>query len=372
MGLGILALVVVVLGFLIDPIVTWRTRVVLRDMEGMRGTFDDVSVSPLDLSYEIWGLSIQKVLADGKGVPYLDVERARFGLYWKELVKRHLVAVVDLDAPRLRLVSTKAKDRQKETGEEAGKGIEDLAPFLLDRMQVKDGELLWIDAREPERPALRIHGIEGTLENFASRKALAKNEPTVLAMRGTLQKTGKVSVFATADPLAKKLTFAGQGRVEGLRLVELRSLLATKSDVSPDEGALDMNIRFEAKDGILRGGIRPIVKGGELRASEEGLKPKVKELIGNAALNIFSDDVPGRDAVATTIPIRGRVDDPEAQAVPTIVGILRNAFVRGLEDGLSGLPPPTAKQKENTLEQARRAFSPKRSAQPRAQPSDGK
>ena len=35
----------------------------------------------------------------------------------------------------------------------------------------------------------------------------------MLAARGALQRKGRVQVFATADPLAKELTFAGQGRV---------------------------------------------------------------------------------------------------------------------------------------------------------------
>jgi hypothetical protein len=127
-------------------------------------------------------------------------------------------------------------------------------------------------------------------------------------------------------------------------------------------------VKFRAEEGKLSGGIRPIVKGGGTRAAEPGLGPKLKSLLADAAISIFSDDVPGRDAVATTIPIEGTVDDPEAQLWPTVLGVVRNAFVRGLADSLAGLPPPKAGEKEGKLDQARRALSPKRGNQPRAQP----
>lgn len=46
--------------------------------------------------------------------------------------------------------------------------------------------------------------------------------------------------------------------------------------------------------------------------------------------------------------------------------MIRNAFVRGVADSLRGLPPPKAKEKQSTLEQARRALGKGRP--PRAQP----
>ena len=50
---------------------------------------------------------------------------------------------------------------------------------------------------------------------------------------------------------------------------------------------------------------------------------------------------------------------------------LRHAFVRGLSDSLQGLPPPKAKEPEGVVHQARRALTPGRGQQPRAQPEPG-
>lgn len=388
--LAAIALVIAAAVLALEPLAEWRTRRALAGLEGMTSRFSAVRVSLLDLSYEIDDLRVEKRSAEGKALPFFQARRIRLGLLGREILRGHLVGRVDLDAPKLNLVQrsstegpgeaarpggedTAAKNpRAHAAGQEVqeaptlGRALSRLTPFLLDRVQVRRGEILWVDAREPTRPQLWFHGIEATIENFATRPALSRGEPTVLAARGTVQRTGKASLFATADPLAKKLTFAGQGRVEGLALAELGELIGAKSDVAPDRGTIDMSLRFRAEDGRLSGGLRPILRGVGTRASKPGIGAKLKSFLADTSLNIFKDDVPGRHAVATTIPIEGRVDDPNLQLVPTILGVVRNAFVRGLSDSLQGLPPPKAKERESTLEQARRALGKGR--QPAAQP----
>ncbi|HET8540471.1 MAG TPA: DUF748 domain-containing protein [Anaeromyxobacter sp.] len=359
----------------LDPIAEWRTRKVLSEIEGMRTTFSDVEVGVVGLSYTIRDLRIEKLSAGGAALPFFAVERLHLTLNWRELLRGDVVARVDLDAPRLNVIQKKATGQpasaqQIQETPKVGRKLRDLAPFLVDRAQVKDGQVLVVDASEPERAVVRIHGIELTLENFATRPALARGEPTVLAARGTLQRSGRISAFATADPLAKHVTFAGQGRIEGLRLAELSGLIGAHSDVTAEKGVLDMSLRFRADDGRISGGIRPVVKGASTRPSRPGLLADLESALADAALALFEDDVPGREAVATTIPISGTVDDPKAQAIPTVIGVLRNAFVRGLADSLSGLPPPKAKEREGVLEQARRGLS--RGGQPRAQPREEK
>ncbi|GAO04046.1 DUF748 domain-containing protein [Anaeromyxobacter sp. PSR-1] len=371
-ALGILLVLGIAARLALDPIATWRTRKVLAGLEGMRGTFSDVEIRLLALSYVIHHLRIVKLGAGGEALPYLEVERAELGVYGKELLRGHLVAGVELRRPKLNLLVGKARERTQAAKEapEAGRGLEALAPFRIDRAEVKDGELLWVDGREPEKPRLWFHGIEATLENFATRAALARREPTVLAARATLQRSGTVSVFATADPLAKQLTFAGQGAVTGLRLAELGELLDAKTDLVPERGTLDLYVRFRAEDGRLSGGVRPLVKDAALKAGAPDLGTRLEAMLADASLHLFSDERGGKEVVATTIPIEGRVKGPQVQAVPTILGVLRNAFVRGLAGGLSGLPPPKAKEKQGTLEQARRALSPGHGP-PRAQPKKG-
>jgi uncharacterized protein YhdP len=337
--------VLVVARLVLDPLVAWRTRIVLGDIPGHRARFADVHVSVRDLSYRITDLRIEKLSAGGAALPFFQVDAAEIGLYWKELVRGHVVAGIRLDGPRLNVIAAEAKqERQAEEVEEVGFNLAELAPVRVDRFEARDGAILFVDRTSPREPRLRLHGIEATVENFATRAALARGEPTVLALRGTLQKSGKVSIFATSDPLAKKLTFAGQAKLDGLPLTELGALLADKSGLVPEHGTLDLSARFVAEGGRLTGGVRPVLKDPDVRSADDGVGARLKAFLADAALDVFSDDVPGRDAVATTIPIRGTLDAPQVEVLPTILGIVRNAFVAGLADSLSDLPPKEARE----------------------------
>jgi hypothetical protein len=352
----------------LEPVVERRTRQALARMDGLWGTFSHLDIDVLKLSYTLHDLRIDKVTKGGQRTPYFAVRRIDAGLYWRELLHRQLVGGLGLFRPKLEIhavAGPEPADAQADrkapadAPEDLGRVLQKFVPFTLDRAEAREGEIVWVNERVPERPRLRFHGLEGTLENFATRAALARGEPSVLALSGTMQRTGRISVYASADPLAKGLTFAGQARLEGLKLVELGELLAATTGLAPKQGTLTVNARFKAVDGHLSGGVRPLLEDPEVGAAKPGLGEKIKAGLADLALDLMSDRVPGRKAVATTIPIEGDVTDPDAKLWPTVFAIVRNAFVTGLADSMAGLPPPEAHQQESPRTQARRAPSVK-------------
>ncbi len=372
-GIGIAAVVLLVLlgavRVALEPLVARRTQRTLDGMRGMRGSFSHVQVSVLNLTYSIHDLRIDKVTRAGHHSPFVFVRRLEAGLYWTELLRGHVVGALSLEQAKLDILATAGPSTAEEQhGQKApseapadvGKVLQRFLPFRLDRAEVRDGEIVWVNARVPEKPRIRLQGIEATLENFATRAALARGEPSILAASATLQRTGKVSVFVSADTLAKGLTFAGQARVEGLHLVELAELLAATTGVAPRKGTLDMSARFRAVNGHLTGGVRPILREPGVEQARPGLGDKIKAALADLTLDLLSDRVPGRNAVATTIPLHGDVTDPNAQLWPTVFGVIRNAFVTGLADSLVGLPPGSGEQRREAAGEARRAPGPKR------------
>jgi hypothetical protein len=61
-------------------------------------------------------------------------------------------------------------------------------------------------------------------------------------------------------------------------------------------------------------------------------------------MDVVSDRVPGRDAVAGIVPIQGSLNDTQAELWPAVVSVLRNAFVQGIAAGFSRLPPPSGER----------------------------
>src|SRR5512142_2984100 len=85
----------------LQPLARWETDRILGSLRGMRGTYQSVHVTIRDLSYEIRGLRIDKVGANGEQHPFFQVDQARAGIYFRQLVHGHVVAAVELDRPRL-------------------------------------------------------------------------------------------------------------------------------------------------------------------------------------------------------------------------------------------------------------------------------
>ena len=72
----------------------------------------------------------------------------------------------------------------------------------MNRFEARDCEVLYVLGDEKGSPEVWLHHIEATVENLATRANLSEGTTTV-AVSATLQKSGQLSAFVTADPLQK-------------------------------------------------------------------------------------------------------------------------------------------------------------------------
>jgi uncharacterized protein DUF748 len=200
-------------------------------------------------------------------------------------------------------------------------------------------------------PDLGVHDIEVAAENLATRPGLGNGQPATVSMSAVVGKSGDFSSFVSVNPFADQLEFAGHAQLNGLKLAELYDFEKAAADIKTPKGTLDLFAEFTAKNGAISGGVKPVLKNVEVRAADDKLVTHLKAWAADAALDIFSDRVPGRNAVATVIPIKGRLDNPKAQVWPTVLSVIRNAFVQGISASFASLPPPTSDKKENVVEQ---------------------
>jgi Domain of Unknown Function (DUF748) len=338
----------------LTPLVARHTRQILQDLKGYRGSFDDVSFSLLRLSYTIEGLKLVQVPTPPGGDekrPFFYAKRIEIGLHWRNLIYKHeLVGNAVLDRPKLNLIAGKSKatSQLNIADPELADRLRALSPLDVERIALKGAEMSFADETGNRAPTLWLHGIDATVENLATRVGLAHGEPTTVAASGTLQRTGQVSVFVTADPLAKTLSFSGRAAVQHLALREVGNFLVDKTDLAPEKGSINLFAQFDVHGGRITGAVKPLLENVDLKAAKGGVGPQLKSWLANSALHIFSDRVPARNAAAAVVPIRGTISGPEPQLWPTVWGVLHNAFVAGLQSGFPRLPaadgvPPQAR-----------------------------
>jgi hypothetical protein len=372
------SLVVLVVGFAfaLQPLARYATRRVLASVPGYVGSFDEAHVSIIPLEYRVTKLKLEP---HDRSRPTLYAEDTVAGLDWKWLLRGKLRAAASVYKGNLVLRETKGKPGTTHIPDIADT-VKRIAPAQLHRLQLRSSELTYVFRNEKDEkgkeqqaaegrstiPKLWIHDVEATVENLATRPEYVEGA-TTFAMTAVLNKSGKLTLFATADPLARGITFAGQMALEGFDLKDAYNLVDSKSDVAFGKGTLDLLARFGCKDGKLTGAVQPVIKDAEVKAAKDDFGTKVKAWAANLGVDLLSDRVPGRNAVSTVVPIEGDLTDPQIQLWPTIFGVFRNAFVQGIGEAFSHVPPRRADEPQNVFEQATTAIS-RKAGLPKEQP----
>ncbi len=347
---GTLVVLLVVVRVVLDPVAAWFTARTLARSPGFKAAFSDVHVSVLPPAYEITRFKLIEEPGGRWDEPLAFVERARVSVLWRELLRGHLVGRVVLEKPKA--VAVRSHEEKAEKAPSIARQMEGVAPLKIDRIEIEDGEVLLAQGKGKKAPQLWLHGIDLVATNLATRKALMEGEPATLRVSGQVQRSGVLKVTGAMDPWSLKPTFTAEGSLENLKVQELYAFLAENAEMRPVAGEINVFVEVQAKNGVLKGGVKPVFENIELAAAKEDLGTRLKTFFADAAIELLSDDEPGRDAVATIIPIKGTIDSPEVQLVPTLLGVVRNAFVIGLQSGFRHLPPQTAPKKEGVVKQA--------------------
>jgi Domain of Unknown Function (DUF748) len=375
--LAIVAAIIVALCILVrlvlDPIAAHETRHALAGLDGYRGEFSDVHVTLFPPSYTIQRLALWQSPGGTRDEPIFFVERARAALSGSDLFHRRLVADLRLERPKISIIERVPSPKTEKPAAPApdlSRALTQTLPFRVARVEVLGGEVLFRDDTAPLHPEVWVHALDLAGENLATRDALDGGRPARVSAHGTLGRSGEVEIYVSADALASPLAFAGRLSVRKFRAAELYAFLEPKAHVQTPQGTIDVFAQFVSRGGALTGGVKAVLANIDVRPTSDGLWDRLRAWLGDKAVKIASDRVPGRNAIATTVPIKGALTDPEVQLWPTVLGVVRNAFVAGLASGFSNLPPPTAPAPEGKLAQAKKALT-KSAGPPVAEPRAG-
>ena len=362
----------------LDPVAAYETRKALRDLQGFNGDFSRVHISVFPPGYDITHL---KIVEDRRGTvepasvkePLLFVERAHLGVSLHDLLHGRVVGSLRLEHPKIAIrqpSEKESKSKRPNSGQppDLSRGLAQAPALRIARVEMLQGELLFRTNQGGDPQRLWIHDLDMAVENLGTRRKETEGRPTTVSGHGTVAHSGEFKVFVSADPLAHPLSFEGQASLAGLRAVDLYEFIAPKTDMQATKGTIDVFATFRSHQGLISGGVKPVLKNILLRSTDEGLGARAKAWLADKAVELGSDRVPGRNAVATTIPIKGKIVEPDVQLWPAVLGVIRNAFVAGLESGFADLPPPAADEKQSVWQQAKSAIK-KDAGPPKSQPA---
>jgi Domain of Unknown Function (DUF748) len=323
---GILSVLVV--GFLAaaQPLARWQTRRWLQELHGVQGDFLDARLSFFPLVYGVTHLKLSQPERQTKE-PLLYADDLSLQLLWGQLLHGRLVARVQGRGVKVVLEQPKPGSSGRLPD------LSSLVPvrLLLDRVQAKQGEVLYVWVHQKDRPTMWFHDIEATLENVGSRPELATG-PMTLAATGMVQRSGRMSVVVQADTYAVPLSFRGTASLDDFDASEMNALIDSQKGVKLSPGVFSLRMSFESAAGRLNGRVEPHLRGSEVVAQDGNLGSALTALFGRISMAVSSQ--PDGTTAGGAILVHDELTEPYRQLLPSMEKVVENGFLLGLQETL--------------------------------------
>ena len=336
----------VILLVIVRLLLPWLLARAINDRLGAlpahQGVVGDVDLQLFRGAYRIHGLSIRQ--RGEHGEPLISVRTVDFSLAWRELFRGRVVSDIVLDAPILRLTRSPAitpappGEKPPTTNDPGWRAlIEDLFPIEITELVIRDGSLDYSDPDRDPPLAIGIAEVGARIEGLANRTP-PEDEPS--PARGELAAVvkggGGISIQARGFPLADPPVFEADAELDAIPLVSINPLLRSALGVDVSDGTLHLALEVHAAGGLYEGYVKPLIRGA--RFTDIGHEPGAgaaktlwETLVAGAAMLLTNDNT---ENIGSRVPFAGQFGQTRVDAWDAFVGLLRNAFVRALREGV--------------------------------------
>jgi hypothetical protein len=320
---------------LLPAVIERRVVAALARNERYAGSFDDVSVSVLRLSYTIENLRLVK--RNGRiPVPFVTAARVEYALDAAALLRGRFSGTIAFSSPSVNLVDgPTAELRQGPTGVDWRITLRELFPTNVNRIDIRDGTLHFRNFHTKPEVDVYLDDIELGVSNVSSRGPL-RNRTINLDGRGVPMKTGSIAAKFQLIANTRRPSFDCTILIEDMRLAEWKSLLRAYVGLDVEAGSAGLDAAFESRDGQVEGYANASVSDVDaLRFPEELSVQSVSESLRGTLITAVAAvlEGPNQHVVAFHVPISGTVDGPEGSYWLGISSLLENAFFEALKSG---------------------------------------
>lgn len=334
---GILVVLLVAARAALPHVVKDQVNRKLMALESYDGHVADVDLALWRGAYRVDGIRIVKT--DSKETePFFDGDRIDFSIEWPSLLRGRLVSECVMWRPRINLVRSDTKElSQLGTEVNWADELAKLSPFRFNTITVHDGSATFRAPGIATKDALEASNIDGEITNMTN--VVDSGKETFAGFRATavVLGDGSAAVAGSANPLAPTPTFDVNLTVKDVHLPRVNPWLREYIKADAEAGDFELYTELAAADGRFRGYAKPIMTEVDIYRSGEPEENPFKRLwegIVDFAAEVLEDQDSGQ--VAARIPFSGKIENPEAGILETVVSVLRNAFVSAFARSLEG------------------------------------
>jgi hypothetical protein len=336
--LGIVAVIVIGARLAAPFVVERYVNRQLADMGEYRGSVEHIDLSLIRGGYVLRNLDIVKLDAAPDTPPFATIPTMELALQWRALFRGSVVGEVIMQSPQLNLVQSQAnEEKQLGTGVNWPEEIRELFPFQLNLVEARDGLVTFRAPGISTNDSLTVRNFTMQLRNLTNVQDIEEPAFADLNVHGEIMGNAPITLMGTIDPNEMTPTFDIDLSIEGARLVDVNPWLNEFLKVDAEMGVFSMYAELAAADGSFEGYVRPILeepKFVDANEDEDGPFRKAWEGLVNLAAKILENKE--EEQVATQIPLRGEIMEPDVDLLTTMVNLLRNAFVAAFSHSFEG------------------------------------
>jgi uncharacterized protein YhdP len=306
----------------------------LASIEGYKGHVDDIDVSLYRGAFTIEGIRLDKT--SGKiPVPFFKAEEMDLSIEWRALFHGRVAAEIEVQKPVFNFVNgpTKATS-QTGIGKHWTEVIDNLLPFKLNRVELKNGQVHYRDYHSSPQVDIYARQVHVLAENLSNAKHAKGSLPST-AVATALVYNGTANVNMKIDPLSRVPLFDLNAKLTNVDLTYLNNFLRAYGNFDVERGRFSLYSEAAAKDNRISGYTKPIIKDIKVVSWKEDKKKPLKliweSLVGAVAWILTNHK---KDQIATKATFEGRLDDPDISVLSIIGQLLRNAFIQALVPSL--------------------------------------
>ena len=325
----------------------------LANMDGYYGHIRDIDLAIIRGAYKIDSVYLNKVdSTTGKQTPFFSASLVDLSVEWKALFHGSIVGEVVFQDPLIRFTKDKVepKDVRKDSAQ-FDKVADDFMPLSINRMEVRNGNIQYIDQYTKPKVDIQMTDVYFTATNLRNSYDSSALLPSTVKARGSIY-DGTFNLTMKLNPLAEKPTFDLNAEVKNTNLVKLNDFFQAYAKVDVNKGTFGLYTEIASKQGKFEGYVKPLLKDLDVLGKEDrddNALRKLWEAIAGGVAEIFENQP--KDQVATKIPFRGNVENPKANIWYAISEVLQNAFIQAIQPSLDheiniASITPTNKEKE--------------------------
>ncbi len=311
--------------------ILWYVNRTLNQSPLYQGKIGAIELSLWRGAYTIRDVRILKTTGNIP-VPFFAAKEVDLAVEWRAIMHRKIVGQVSVDRPEINFVAD-PEDGNTETGSGAPwlAMIRDLFPFDINSARVHNGSVHFRTYQKEKPVDVYLSKLEVDVDDLTNVNKSVTPLLTTVNITALAMDQAKLELHMKLNPFSYNPTFAMKMRLLNLDITTTNDLVEAYGGFRIKRGLFDLVMDVDCNEGQLNGYVKPLFRNMVIFnliqdiQEDDPIRAFWQAIVGGTTALVTNFP---RDQLGTLIPFTGNLSGPQIDVLPTLLNVLRNAFIR--------------------------------------------